>query len=158
MAKYGHYSISEGKFCYRLLPSFVKMGSLKCIDQIKVDMACEILNEKDYFYTYGMLDIPQRMLINWHIQKTDWTACFWFDRLSMYSFFTRIYGAHPETKTDFMVRIDSDNKKFELALYRYGLKEPQVINESAYQLIVFKNKFEYFRSENYNQPRGAWVW
>ena len=57
-----------------------------------------------------------------------------------------------------MIRIDSEKKIFELALYRYGLKEPQVISESAYQLFVFKNKFEYYRSENYNQPRGAWIW
>ena len=60
--------------------------------------------------------------------------------------------------TDFMIRIDSEKNKYELALYRYGLKEPQVISESAYQLLVFKNKFEYYRSENYNQPRGAWIW
>ena len=72
--------------------------------------------------------------------------------------FDRFYGAHPETKTEFMIRIDVEQNKYELALYRYGLKEPQVINESAYQLIVFKNKFEHFRSENYDQPRGAWIW
>lgn len=72
--------------------------------------------------------------------------------------FNRFYGAHPETKTDFIIRIDAENKKYELALYRQGLKEPVVIPESAYQLIVFKNKFEDYRSENYNQPRGAWIW
>lgn len=58
--------------------------------------------------------------------------------------FDRFYRAHSETKTDFMIRIDSDNKKFELAHYRYGLEDPQVINESAYQFIIFKNKFEYY--------------
>lgn len=74
------------------------------------------------------------------------------------SIFHHFYGAHPETKTDFIIRIDAENKKYELALYRQGLKEPVVIPESAYQLIVFKNKFEDYRSENYDQPRGAWIW
>ena len=101
---------------------------------------------------------PKKLAVKWHVKKSEYTAYFWFEDEEIRAIFDRFYGAHPETKTDFMIRIDSDNKKFELAFYRYGLKEPQVISESAYQLLVFKNKFEYFRSENYNQPRGAWIW
>lgn len=101
---------------------------------------------------------PKTLSVQWHIKKSEYTAYFWFEDEEIRTVFDRFYGAHPETKTDFMIRIDSEKKKFELALYRYGLKEPQVINESAYQLIVFKNKFEYYRSENYDQPRGAWIW
>lgn len=101
---------------------------------------------------------PKKLAIKWHIKKSEYSAYFWFEDEAIREVFDRFYGAHPDTKTDFMIRIDSDNKKFELALYRYGLNEPQAISESAYQLIVFKNKFEYFRSENYDQPRGAWIW
>ncbi len=107
---------------------------------------------------YHLAGKPKKLAVNWHIKKSEYTAYFWFEDEEIRELFDRFYGAHPDTKTDFMIRIDSDKKKFELALFRYGLKEPQVISESAYQLIVFKNKFEYFRSENYNQPRGAWVW
>ena len=71
---------------------------------------------------------------------------------------SKIIWSHPETKVDFIIRIDAENKKYELSLYRQGLKEPVIIPEDAYQLIVFKNKFEDYRSENYNQPRGAWIW
>lgn len=101
---------------------------------------------------------PKKLAVQWHEEKKEWTAYFWFEDEVIRSIFDRFYGAHPETKTDFMIRIDAEKNKFELALYRYGLKEPQVISESAYQLIVFKNKFEFFRSENYNQERGAWIW
>lgn len=107
---------------------------------------------------YHQAGKPKKLAIKWHIKKSEYTAYFWFEDEEIRTVFDRFYGAHPETKTDFMIRIDSDNKKFELALYRYGLKEPQVISESAYQLLVFKNKFEYYRSENYNQPKGAWIW
>lgn len=101
---------------------------------------------------------PKKLAVTWHIKKSEYSAYFWFEDEEICAIFDRFYGAHPETQTDFMIRIDAERNKYELALYRYGLKEPQVISESAYQLIVFKNKFEYYRSENYNQPRGAWIW
>lgn len=101
---------------------------------------------------------PQIISIEYRINKNEYFVHFWLDEEGLAHIFERFYGAHPETKTDFIIRIDADNKKYELALFRQGLKEPVVIPESAYQLIVFKNKFEDYRSENYNQPRGAWIW
>jgi hypothetical protein len=101
---------------------------------------------------------PKKLAIKWHIKKSEYSAYFWFEDEEIRAVYDRFYGAHPDTKTDFMIRIDSEKNKYELALYRYGLKEPQVISEPVYQLIVFKNKFECFRSENYNQERGAWIW
>ena len=107
---------------------------------------------------YHQAGKPKKLAVKWHIKKSEYTAYFWFEEEEIRAIFDRFYGAHPETKTDFMIRIDSEQNKYELALYRYGLKEPQVISESAYQLLVFKNKFECYRSENYNQPKGAWIW
>ena len=108
--------------------------------------------------TYHQAGKPKRLVVKWYVKKLEYTAYFWFEDEAIRNIFDRFYGAHPDTKTDFMIRIDSEKNKYELALYRYGLKEPQVISESAYQLLVFKNKFEYYRSANYNQPRGAWIW
>lgn len=107
---------------------------------------------------YHMGGLPCKCNIALHKGKTEWQASIWFSENIWAKIFDRFYGAHPETKVDFIIRIDAENKKYELALYRQGLKEPVVIPESAYQLIVFKNKFEDYRSENYNQPRGAWIW
>ena len=108
--------------------------------------------------TYHQAGKPKKLALKWHIKKSEYIAYICFDDEEIRTVFDRFYGTHPETKTDFMIRIDSEKNKYELALYRYGLKEPQVISESAYQLIVFKNKFEFYRSENYNQPKGAWIW
>lgn len=107
---------------------------------------------------YHQAGKPKKLAVQWHIKKSEYTAYFWFEDDAIRSSFDRFYGTHSDTKTDFMIRIDAEHNKYELALYRYGLKEPQVISESAYQLIVFKNKFEYFRSDNYNQPKGSWIW
>lgn len=101
---------------------------------------------------------PKKLALKWHVNKSEYMAYFWFEEEPIRVAFDRFYGPHPDTKTDFIIRIDHQKNKYQLSLYRYGLPEPRIISESAYQLIVFKNKFEYFRSENYDQPCGAWVW
>lgn len=107
---------------------------------------------------YHQAGKPKKLAVVWHIEKTEYAAYLWFHDDEIRKVFDHFYGAHPETKTDFIIRIDAENNKYELSLYRYGLKEPQVISEDAYQMIVFKNKFECYRSDNYDQPRGAWIW
>lgn len=102
--------------------------------------------------------IPKRIISSWSSKNNTFVSYFDFFESPMIKLFEKFYGIHKETKSDFIIRIDAENKKYELALYRQGLKEPVVIPESAYQLIVFKNKFEDYRSENYDQPRGAWIW
>lgn len=101
---------------------------------------------------------PKKLAIKWHIKKTEYLAYFWFEDDRIKEVFDKFYGVHPDTKTDFIIRIDAENKKYELALYRYGLKEAQVIPKDVYQLLVFKNKYEDYRSDNYTQERGAWIW
>lgn len=101
---------------------------------------------------------PKKLAVKWHIKKSEYTAYFWFEDEAIRTVFDKFYGIHPDTKTDFVIHIDPEKKKYELALYRYGMNEPKPISEDAYQLIVFKNKFEHFRSNNYDQPRGAWIW
>ena len=100
---------------------------------------------------------PKKLAVKWHVNKREWTAYIWFEDQEIRAVFDRFYGAHPDTKTDFIIRIDPEKDKYELALYRYGLHEPQIISESVYQLLVFRNKFECFRSKNYNKERGAWI-
>lgn len=102
--------------------------------------------------------IPQKLGMQWKIGRIHYSLYCWMAEDDNSEIFSRFYGAHPDTKSDFIIRIDPENRKYELALYRQGLKEPVIIPQSAYQLIVFKNKFEDYRSENYDQPRGAWIW
>lgn len=101
---------------------------------------------------------PKKLAVKWHIKKSEYSAYFWFDGEAIRAVFDKFYGAHPDTKTDFILHFDPMKNEYQLALYRLGLKEPLPISKEAYQLIVFKNKFEHYRSENYDQPRGAWIW
>lgn len=129
----------------------------KYIEESLFDGTFDKLHDNDLL-KYHKAGKPKKLSIRWHIKKTEYTAFFWFEDEKICSIFERFYGAHPDTKTDFIIRIDAEKKKYELALYRQGLKEPQIIPEDAYQLLVFKNKFEDYRSDNYNQERGAWIW
>jgi hypothetical protein len=101
---------------------------------------------------------PSRMTVKWHVAKRRYSAYFSFDHDQLKVVFSRCYGAHPDTKVDILVHMDPETNHYELALYRYGMKEPLKIDESVYQLMVFRNKFECFRSENYNLPPGSWRW
>ena len=127
------------------------------IDEMLSDGTCDKQHSNNLL-NYHYAGKPLKIVLNWHIKKSEYTANFWFDEEKTCLIFERFYGAHPDTKTDFIIRIDAEKKKYELALFRQGLKEPQIIPEDAYQLLVFKNKFENYRSENYNQERGAWIW
>lgn len=112
----------------------------------------------DGLLKYHKAGKPKKLAVKWHINKSEYEAYFWFDDEKIREIFDRFYGMHPETKTDFLIRTDYENKKYELSLFRQGLKEPLRIPISAYQLIVFKNGFEDFHSMNYDQVQGAWIW
>ena len=101
---------------------------------------------------------PKKLALKWHVENNQSAAYFWFHDEGIKLFFERFYGPHPDTKSDFIIRIDPDKNKYQISMYRYGLKEPVVMPEDTYELIVFRNKFEAYRSDNYNQPSGAWLW
>lgn len=99
---------------------------------------------------------PSRVCVGWHVGKREYSAYFFFSHDELVPLFRTCYGAHPETKVDFLLQIDPENNKYEPALFRYGMKEPLTIPENTCQVLVFRNKFECFRSPNYSQPKGAW--
>lgn len=149
-------------YCYRYVPVFNGDFTNELIIKDKLAVCLfngthDKLNDGNLL-KYHQAGKPKKLAIKWHIGKSEYSAYFWFEEEAIREVFDKFYGAHPDTKTDFIIRIDAENKKYELALYRYGLKEPQIIPENVYQLLVFKNKFEDYRSDNYNQERGAWIW
>ena len=101
---------------------------------------------------------PGKIMVAWKEGKSQYRAYFRFDEERLSEIFDRFYGAHRETKSDFILRLDARDKKFGILLYRMGLKEPMELTEDTFELIVFKNKFEYYKSDNYSQPIGTWVW
>lgn len=154
------------QFLFRYIPQVknvsndgdYSMPTIKLLEDATFDGLFNLFDSDNYLTKYHKSCITKKLAIKWYIGKSEYSAYFWFEEEPIREVFDKFYGAHPDTKTDFIIRIDAENKKYELALYRYGLKEPQIISEDVYQLLVFKNKFEDYRSDNYNQERGAWIW
>lgn len=114
--------------------------------------------EPENLLKYHKAGMPKRLAIRLTCDKVEYCLYVWFDENEIIPIFERFYGAHPETKADFIIRMDVEKGEYALALFRQGLKEPVTIPEEAFQVIVFKDKFECYRSANYNQPKGAWIW
>lgn len=112
----------------------------------------------DYLISHHTSGTPKRMNLLWHVKKSDWMMYVWFDAQVLSPMLKRFYGAHRDTRVDLLVHCDPEKRHYELALYRYGMQQPHLLPEESYQLIVFKNQFEHYRSANYAQPNGAWVW
>lgn len=146
-------------YCYRITinSKIDKNLVISGLTLSKSDGCKNIFNDKS-ISTYFLQAKPSRIKLSFSLTKGCYAIYIWLDEDRINNIFNKFYGAHPETKADFIISIDAKRRKYELALFRQGLKEPVVIPESAYQLIVFKNKFEDYRSANYNQPRGAWIW
>ena len=134
-----------------------KMPELGYIEEALYDGTHDKLHD-GALMRYHEAGKPKKLAVQWHVGKSVWTAYFWFEDERIRAIYDRFYGTHRDTNTDFILRIDPYNDKYELSLYRYGLSVPQIISEKAYQLLVFKNKFECYRSTNYNQHSGAWIW
>lgn len=161
------------QFIYRYIPIYEKFNAaekkwqkykedetvpkFEYVEEVLFDGTHDKLHDETLL-KYHEAGKPQKLSIKWRIKKNEYIAYIWFEDKNICTIFDKFYGAHPDTKTDFFIRIDTENKKYELALYRYGMKGPQVIPEDAYQLLVIKNKFENYRSDNYNQEQGAWIW
>ena len=106
--------------------------------------------------SYHQAGKPSRVCVGWHVGKREYSAYFFFSHDELAQVFRTCYGAHPDTKVDFLLQIDPDSNHYEPALFRYGMKAPLVIGPNACQVLAFRNKFECYRSPNYTQPRGAW--
>lgn len=154
---FGHWDEDEGKWTKHTEEEQETKPTFDYIEEALYD------GTHDKLHDGGLLNFheagkPKKMAVKWHIKKSEYSAYFWFDGEAIRAVFDKFYGAHPDTKTDFILHFDPMKNEYQLALYRLGLKEPLPISKEAYQLIVFKNKFEHYRSENYDQPRGAWIW
>ena len=154
---FGHWDEEEGKWLEYTEEEQETKPVFDYIEDALYDGTHDKLHD-DGLLNYHEAGKPKKLAVKWHIKKSEYTAYFWFEDEAIRAIFDKFYGIHPETKTDFILHFDPIKNKYQLALYRNGLREPHILPDEANQLIVFKNKFEHFRSENYDQPRGAWIW
>lgn len=109
--------------------------------------------------TYHEAGCPSRFSLYWNDGRNNVEAHFWMDDDAIASIFKDFQDSHPNTEIDFLVRIDKRANQYELALIDKDRMTPQfVIPQDTYQVLIFNNDIEYYKSDNYNQDEGAWYW
>lgn len=108
---------------------------------------------------YHEAGMPKRMALQWDEGRSHLSAYWWFDDQVLYPILHRFFSLNPDARADILLRCDSRQECFEIAL-KSGemLQQPITVLPEAYQLIVFKDGHELYKSENYNQEQGAWNW
>lgn len=107
---------------------------------------------------YHQAGKPQKIALQWHIKKSEYQAFLWMDDMKIRAAFEAFYHEYPDTSMDFIFRIDPQKNKYQILFNSQEADLPVLLNEETYQMIVFKSRFEHYRSKNYDQPRGAWIW
>ncbi len=101
---------------------------------------------------------PYRITVRWHEGTYDYMAHFWFTRIQTTMFFDQYFFDKPEKKAALMVRLDIRHQHYQIALRAKGTKDDYVIPSFAYQLIVFRDEVEHYKSPNYQLEPGQWGW
>lgn len=108
---------------------------------------------------YHEAGMPKRMALHWDEGRCHLSAYWWFDDQVLYPVLHRFFSLDPTGRADLLLRLDSRQGRFEIAL-KGGeiLQNPIGIPHEAYQLIVFKDGHELYKSPNFVQEDGAWFW
>lgn len=108
--------------------------------------------------TQHVAGCPKRIIVKWQEGWTSFSAYYWLDENAAPQAFHRFFMINAADRADLLMRIDTRANHYGIALKSSELQTIQEIGEEVYQLIVFRNDHEYFRSKNYHQEKDAWNW
>jgi len=97
---------------------------------------------------------PSKIVLNWSIGKIQYGAYFWTDEKKIIETFANFYGSDTQKEGALTIEVGESNKDF-----KFFLQDDSTVIEipvEEIEIIVFKNKFEFFRSENYSKPPQGW--
>lgn len=101
---------------------------------------------------------PSHLTINWNYGTREYTAYFFFDHEKLDPLFRRLSMLSLEGRFDFVLQIDPIEEKFIPMLQCEDVPEPIELTEESVDILVFRNKFECYRSKHYHQEPKAWLW
>ena len=102
--------------------------------------------------------IPNRISLRWSVDREHFFSHYWLDTELMATLFDHCEMMDPEGHIDLMLRVDSRSGQYELAFRHDQMQKCKTIPPFAYQLIVFKDGHELYKSPNFAQEDGAWNW
>ena len=97
---------------------------------------------------------PYKIVLNWSIGKTQYGGYFWTDEKKIIETFANFYGSDTQKEGNLVIEVGESNNQF-----KFFLQDDTTVAEipvEDMQIMVFKNKYEYFRSDNYDRLQGGW--
>ena len=108
---------------------------------------------------YHQAGMPKRLALRWDEGRSHLSAYWWMDDQVIYPILHRFFNFDPGERADLLLRCDSRHHRFEMALKGGEMqRQPVNIPQEAYQIIVFKDGHELYKSPNFAQEDGAWNW
>lgn len=103
--------------------------------------------------------LPSHLAVSWYEGRAAFEAYFWINKYDILHFMDTIIQADSNTKLDVLVRIDTRANQYELAFRRSDmLTSTYILTPDSYELLVFRNNHQHYKSKNYNQEDLAWDW
>lgn len=135
-------------------------------DDIDIDSVEDHCTDGTYNYlegdfnqlNYRKVGKPDRITVRWQENKMNYLAHFWFSKTLITQMFNNVFGDNTDVKADLILRLDVKNEMYQIALRREGETNALTIPWFCYQLIVFREDEERYRSSNYNLEPGQWSW
>lgn len=108
---------------------------------------------------YHKAGLPRRLTIEWNESSNNFQVYFWFNFEPLSQLMEQFRTVAPDDKTTFVLRLDSRANQYELALQGGPLEQPASLPEECYEMLVFRNGNEYWRSDNFSkEDETEWEW
>jgi len=142
------------KFNYRITPKFENEEAVfEGIEMYYYNGELNTTNSGEHKEN-AMRAKPYKIVLNWCIGKTQYGGYFWTDEKKIIETFSNFYNNDTQKEGNLIIEVGESNNQF-----KFFLQDDSTIIEipaEDMQIMVFKNKFEFFRSTNYDKPPGGW--
>ena len=97
---------------------------------------------------------PNKIVLKWKVGLTEYGAYFWTDENKIIETFTNFYGNDTQKEGNLLIEVGKSNENFTFFLQNDFLRIEIPFEEI--EAIIFKDKYESYRSPNYIRPQGGW--
>lgn len=112
----------------------------------------------DEFSQYQMRAKPQKLVVHYKVGKAKYNTYIWFNDTRIKESFDSFYLMNEGiNNVELVLNISKSNKEFQISISSKERTEtdenfkPYKLSKDCFEMIVFKNKFESYRSENYKK-------
>ena len=142
------------KFNYRITPQFENAAEPEGMELYYSNGELNATQSGEHT-AYAMRAKPSKMVLHWRMGKKLYSGYFWTDENKLKEAFHSYYGNDTQKEGNLIIQVGASHKHFRFFLQTEDAAVEVPVEEMQY--IIFKNKFEFHRSPNYNRPPQGWI-